>query len=408
MSPRPIARSDDLRRLRDEGYTLRVERGYLVIADVPYVDREGVVHTDGALAMALTLAGEVAVAPEDHTTYFVGGVPCDRTGTSLATIINNQNPADLGGGLVAACYMSAKPTDNGGKYVDYHHKVTTYIGHIAGPAAALDPSATARRYRPPSEDQAGGPFHYADTSSSRAGVDALNDKLANERIGIIGQGGSGSYLLDLVAKSHAATIDSFDDDPLLTHNAFRAPGAASLEALEAQPMKVEYFAAMYSNMRTGIVAHPYRIDESNLEELRDLTFVFLAIDDAPAKAPIMAALIEYGVPFVDVGLGVELVDSRLTGLVRATLVTPERSGHMNARIPTVEIVHDEDDYRSNIQIAELNALNAVLAVLLWKRYRGVYADADGAMQTMFSIATNRIVNDEQRGEDDNGQTGTAA
>ncbi len=408
MSPRPIARSDDLRRLRDEGYTLRIERGYLVVGDVPYVGSEGAVYSDGALAMPLTLSGEVAVAPEDHTTYFVGGIPCDTTGKPLTSIINNQNAADLGGGLVAACYMSAKPTDGGGRYSGYHHKVTTYIGHIAGPASALDPAATARRHRPISDDAQAGPFHYADTSSSRAGVDALNERLADEHVGIIGQGGSGAYLLDLIAKSHAAAVDTFDGDAFLTHNAFRTPGAASLADLEAQPKKVGYLAAMYSKMRAGIVAHPYRIDESNLEELRDLTFVFLAIDDAPAKAPIMAALVERQIPFVDVGMGVELVDGKLTGLVRATLVTPERNGHMAARIPTVEVVHDEDDYRSNIQIAELNALNAVMAVLLWKRYRSIYVDTDGAMQTMFGIATNRMVNDELITDDDTGQTGHAA
>jgi hypothetical protein len=408
MSLRPIARSHDLRRLRDRGYTLRLERGYLIVGDVPYVDSAGVVHHDGALVMALTLAGELTVAPEDHTTYFVGGIPCDTSGSPLTTIINNENAADLGGGLVAACYMSAKPTDGGGRYTDYYHKVTTYVGHIAGPAAALERSATPRRYRPITDDVENGPFHYSDTSSARAGIDALNVQLADERVGIIGQGGSGAYVFDLVAKSHAATIDTFDGDPFLTHNAFRAPGAVSLAELEAQPMKVNYLAAMYAKLRSGIVAHPYRIDESNLAELRDLTFIFLAIDDAPAKAPITAALVELQIPFVDLGMGVELIDGKLTGLVRATLVTPERHGHMNARIPTVEVVHDEDVYRSNIQIAELNALNAIMAVLLWKRYRGVYADTDGPLQTMFSIATNRMVNDERLTESATGQTGHAA
>jgi hypothetical protein len=36
---------------------------------------------------------------------------------------------------------------------------------------------------------------------------------------------------------------------------------------------------------------------------------------------------------------------------------------------------DEDDpYTENIQIAELNALNATLAVLWWKKLMGVYHD----------------------------------
>ena len=33
----------------------------------------------------------------------------------------------------------------------------------------------------------------------------------------------------------------------------------------------------------------------------------------------------------------------------------------------------EDDYSSNIQVADLNALNAILAIIRWKRYLGFYA-----------------------------------
>jgi hypothetical protein len=47
MSRRPISRSDDLARLQDEGYTLRIVRGRLVVDDVPYVDIEGHVRYDG-------------------------------------------------------------------------------------------------------------------------------------------------------------------------------------------------------------------------------------------------------------------------------------------------------------------------------------------------------------------------
>ena len=140
-------------------------------------------------------------------------------------------------------------------------------------------------------------------------------------------------------------------------------------------MKVEYFAAIYSNMRDGIFAHPYRVDETNVHELRDLTFVFVAIDDAAAKAPIITALLTYGIPFVDVGMGIEVIDGRLTGIVRTTMVTPDKKDHVGRRIPTIT-TGVGDDYRSNIQIPELNAMNAVQAVLLWKKYRRIYADAD--------------------------------
>ena len=38
MSQRPISRSRDLKRLRDEGYDLEIRSGYLLAKDVPYVN----------------------------------------------------------------------------------------------------------------------------------------------------------------------------------------------------------------------------------------------------------------------------------------------------------------------------------------------------------------------------------
>jgi hypothetical protein len=394
MSRRPIARSQGLERLQKEGYTLRIVGGKLVVDDVPFVDHEGAVRHDGALVMPLTLAGERTTPPGDHTAHFIGGVPCDRDGVTLNNIINNTRTADLGDGLVASCYFSAKPKPTG-KYSDYHQKVTVYVAHIAGPASALDPSATAKRFRPivPDEDD-DGPFKYLDTASSRSGIDALNEKLKTEKVAIIGLGGTGEYIFDFVAKTHVAEIHPFDDDRFLTHNAFRAPGAATLGQLDAGPLKVDHFADVYGSMRSGIVPHSYRIDETNVDELRDMSFVFIAIDDAPSKEPIVDALLKFGIPFIDVGMGVEMINDRLTGVVRTTTGTPEKYDHIPARISFAEAETDAD-YRSNIQIAEINALNASHAVIRWKKYRVVYADLGTEHHSTFSIATNHTINDDR-------------
>jgi len=54
----------------------------------------------------------------------------------------------------------------------------------------------------------------------------------------------------------------------------------------------------------------------------------------------------------------------------------------------------DDLYRSNIQIAELNAMNAVLAVLRWKRMCGYLLDDSGDHDCTFTSSLNRIVNSE--------------
>src|SRR5262249_4721811 len=149
-------------------------------------------------------------------------------------------------------------------YRDYFHKMTTYIGRIAGEAAKIDPTATARTFPAIAEDQVGSIFKYVDTATSRAGIGVANGKVLSQRIGIVGVGGSGAYVLDLVAKTIVAQIHLFDGDVFSQHNAFRSPGAPTLAQLEAKPQKVNYFAEIYSNMRNGIVVHDVFLDETNV------------------------------------------------------------------------------------------------------------------------------------------------
>jgi hypothetical protein len=75
---------------------------------------------------------------------------------------------------------------------------------------------------------------------------------------------------------------------------------------------------------------------------------------------------------------------------------------VESRISFAEATTD-DDYRSNIQIAELNAMNAALAVIRWKKHREIYADIGSEHHSTFSIATNHIVNaDPIINDDDDG------
>jgi hypothetical protein len=393
MSQRPIARSADLRQLREDGYTISLVGGNLTVRDIPYVDSSASVHEDGVLVMPLTLSGDHSQPPPDHTAFFVGQVPCDASGRPLNKIINNTNSKDLGGGLIACCYFSAKPQTTTKNYADFYHKVTTYVALIAGPAQSVKPGVTAMRHRPIAAEADDGPFNYIDTASSRAGIAAINDRLRDDRIGIVGLGGSGEYILDLVAKTSVAEIHTFDGDRFLTHNAFRGPGAPTLEELDAAPYKVDHFAAIYSKMHRGIVPHSYFIDETNTHELRGIGFSFIAIDDGEAKKLIVEALEMFGLPFIDVGMGVEEVNGMLTGILRTTTSTSDRRTHFTERV-SFGGSREADDYRSNIQIAELNALNAALAVIRWKKHRGIYADLEGEHHSCYSIDGNYIVNDE--------------
>jgi hypothetical protein len=163
--------------------------------------------------------------------------------------------------------------------------------------------------------------------------------------------------------------------------------------LRQQPYKVDYFKAIYAKMHKGIVAHPEFLDETNAERhLRDAKFAFLCLDEGKPKALAIAKLTEYSVPFIDVGMGLVVKDSQVTGILRVTTSTPQqRSAHR--RIPCGE--NDADnEYDKNIQVADLNALNAALAVVKWKKLFGFYADTEGEHFSTYTIDGNLLTSDE--------------
>ena len=209
-----------------------------------------------------------------------------------------------------------------------------------------------------------------------------------------GLGGTGSYVLDLVAKTPVAEIHLFDGDYLLQHNAFRAPGAATLAQLRGKPKKVAYFAEMYSHMRRGIIPHAMFLDETNVDALSGLDFVFLCIDRAPAKRTIVRYLEAHRIPFIDVGMGVlRNEDGLLGGIVRVTTSTAETRAEAAPHISFSDDDGGINEYTKNIQIADLNALNASLAVGRWKRLVGFYRDARREFYSGYSIASGQIVNE---------------
>lgn len=385
MSRRPIALSPDLLRLRNEGYDLDVIGGYLVIRDIPFVAAPSVVKR-GILFMALDLEGDIAIKPKTHVAYWTGDHPCHHDGSKLRAFENGSAAQNFGDGLQADFTFSAKAD-----YRDYHHKVTTYVGRISAEAAMIDASLTPMTFSPIPEDTDESVFCYTDTASSRAGIGAATAKVAGQKIGIIGVGGSGAYVLDLVAKTSVSKIHLVDGDIFSQHNAFRAPGAPTIDALKQRPKKVSYLASIYSNMHRGIVVHDEFIEEQNLSLLDGLDFVFVCLDKAGPKKLVVERLKANGTPFVEVGMGILLNDSQLGGIVRITTSTNDSRAAADQHISYADAEDPANLYATNIQIAELNSLTAAMAVIRWKKHFGVYLDTRSEVYAGYSIASGEIV-----------------
>lgn len=390
MPPQPISRSPDLQRLADEGYEIEVRGGYLLLKQVPYVTDERAVEC-ATLVSELDLAGDVTARPSSHVVMFTGRAPCNGDGEPLGNIIHAAGQWDLGGDLVARHKFSSKPEAG---YADYYEKMSTYAEILSGYAQAIDPAATARTFLVVPEENTNSVFEYVDTALSRSGVAAITEKLALGAVAIVGLGGTGSYIFDLVAKTPVVEIHLFDGDIFGQHNAFRAPGAPSVDVLRARPMKSDYLRGIYSNMHRNIVSHGY-LDQGTADILSSMDFAFVAVDDADARGLAVETLLAADVPFVDVGMGVNEVDGSLLGQLRVTSATPDDRDHVHSTVPLAPRPGD-DDYSRNIQIADLNALNAALAVLKWKKLMEFYLDLGQEHSSWYQIDGNHLVNEGER------------
>ncbi len=198
----------------------------------------------------------------------------------------------------------------------------------------------------------------------------------------------------MISKTPIEEIHLFDGDRFFNHNAFRSPGAASFEELNSGLLKVEYCKKRYSPMRRGIVEHGYYIDVNNVHEFQMMDFVFMCLDRGEPKRLIIDKLEEYKVPCIDVGMGLHSVDDKLTGVVRTTLSDPLKRDHFRCRVSFAD--GDEDnEYSRNIQIADLNALNATLAVIKYKKFLGFYHDFGNEYNSNYTVSMNSICNGDQ-------------
>ncbi|RKD92523.1 ThiF family adenylyltransferase [Mangrovibacterium diazotrophicum] len=389
MSQQLINHSKDLKRLRDEGYSIEINGGHLFAHHIPYVNSNREIKY-GILISTLNISGSSTIKPETHVIMFSGEYPCNKNGSSIEQIRHANNGTLLGNSVRASFSFSNKPPEG---YANYYEKIKRYAEIVSAPAKSIDATVTEKPYLPVVDDEEGAVFHYIDTNSSRANIDSINQKFSNQKIGIIGMGGTGAYILDLIAKTRVQEIHIYDGDVFLNHNAFRSPGAPSIQELENSISKVDYYYRIYSNMRKAIFAHNYYVTEENFENLQNLNFVFICIDNNRARRTLINYCMTKSITIIDVGLGVNVVDDALIGQVRVTSANHQKNDHLDKYLPSG--VETENDYVTNIQIAELNMLNAAQAVLKWKKLSGFYQDLEQEFHSVYSI-NNSFLNNEEK------------
>lgn len=368
---------------------MEVRDQHLLVHGIPFVTSHRVVRF-GTLVCLYLQQGDQVTPPnrngDNHQMWWTEEYPCYPDGTPL-DLGSDPSTREILPGLTIRNRFSSKPDQfNATGYPDHYEKVSYYVRMIQNPAKTIDRDADARNGRVTETQPHQSVFRYPDMASARASIVAISAKLAVERVAIVGLGGTGAYVLDLLAKTPIGEIHLFDGDIFNSHNAFRSPGSASLDEVNAKEAKTDYYARKFDPMRRGIVSHPVFIGEHNIHELSGFSFVFVCVDKDEARSLIVQFLLTQGTPLVDTGMNLKLIaePNALIGTARTTLVTPARPETAAECIPMGK---DDDNvlYRQNIQVADMNALNAALAVMKFKQYLGFYLDNFNSHELSFVV-----------------------
>lgn len=391
MSRELIEANPDLRRLREEGYAVDVKDSFLLVHEIPYVNSKCQIKYGILVSDLSSMAGDQTVSPiGQHVAYFIGDHPCNNDGSEISAIKHSSQNQTFSKEITINHSFSNKPL---GGYPNYYEKMVSYINIISSQAKAIDDSVSEKPFKIVDSENEEQIFNYVDTNSGKAKISVISSKVSGQKVAIIGLGGTGSYILDLISKTPVQEIHLFDGDLFIQHNAFRSPGAISLEELRILNKKTDYFQAIYSKMRKNIFSHNYYLNNQIIDELLAMDFVFICIDKSDIKKTIIDKLVAQGIFFIDTGIGVLNIDNSLIGHIRVTTSTPDMRDHIKNRI-TISDDGGNNDYSNNIQIAELNALNAALAVIKWKKLYGFYQDQSKEFNSVYSINDGVLINED--------------
>lgn len=379
----------DLKALLERGYALALDTNYLIIRDIPYLDETGQLKW-GVIVAKLVFEDDITVRPEDHQVLWAGSRPCGLDGQIIR---------GLGGGA-AQLALSERCSDvvvqqrfshklkEGGQmrpYIDHLEKIESYVAVISGPAMERF-GADPHTFRDCEEEPTNSAFKVRDTLTSRAEITDLAKLLEDDVVAIIGLGGSGAYLLDFMAKAPVKEIRGFDPDKYFVHNAFRSPGRLDItEGSELRQAKTEVYRKRYENFRHGLTVKPLFVDESSGDEFDGVTFAFVCVDKGSSRKRIFDLLISKDIAFIDVGMGLNRKPGPISGTVRTTYFPKGEGAAVRAKGYATEADPADDVYKVNIQIAELNALNAAFAVLRFKQIRGFYVGPAASNQNLLTL-----------------------
>jgi molybdopterin/thiamine biosynthesis adenylyltransferase len=372
--------------LLKQGFDVGFINSYLVIFGVPALNASGdLAHLDLITPLDLR-EGWLIDQPSIHKMWFVGDPPFNLDGQRVSAGVGDEL-CKVSDAIISNKFLSSKPAGRD-RYESIEEKITQYLDLVSSPAKHKFPAASPRKALREQMQQSISPLVFPDALSARDNVQELSHKLLGVTVAIVGCGGTGAYILDLIAKTHLAEIHLFDDDIAHVHTLFRLPGVFGEAALGVK--KVDVLLGRYQEFHRGVKIHPERIDVQNVGQLSAFNFVFVAVDDGPSRQFICESCHQMGVAFVDVGMGLNKGKRGLYGFVRTAGGSDADFQRLSGTPYLPSDNAPDNEYRRQPQIAELNALNAAIAVIRFKQRFGFFDRLTDSAATVFDLAAVEI------------------
>ena len=126
-----------------------------------------------------------------------------------------------------------------------------------------------------------------------------------------------------------------------------------------------------------------------------IDYAFVCIDqltdsDSPRQDVVYCSLSEAGIPFIDSGVSITVEDRAVRGAVTTSAYDGAGSVAWKDGIPNARVEGNVPGYR-NVQLPEVNALAASLAVMEWRRRTEQYVSESASSLHKFRLETPRIV-----------------
>ncbi len=167
-----------------------------------------------------------------------------------------------------------------------------------------------------------------DDRQRRALGELGNDRLRNLSVGLVGAGGTGSPLAEILARMGMTRLTIIDPDVLDTPSNLRRITGSTQRDLESAAAKADVVARHVNGLGLGTRAEPLSEDvrvKQVARRLLDLDLIISTTDTHSSRAHVNQVAFQYYVPVIDVGVKVgTATDGSISGMpVEVRLLLPD-------------------------------------------------------------------------------------